>query len=45
MDAAPLDFIGVGIMSDDAGDAAYVYTVECGNVRNGDRPAVTYAEA
>lgn len=44
-DVAPLDFIGVGVTTEDAGDGAYVYTVECGGVRNGDRPAVTWAEA
>ena len=44
-DRAPLDFIGVGIAAGDAGDGAYVYTVECGNVRNGDRPVVTWIAA
>lgn len=39
---APLAFLSVGIMSQDAGDGAYVYTVTC----HGDgRPTVTYREA
>lgn len=39
---APLDFLSVGIMSEDAGDGEYVYTVICNNDR---RPEVTYREA
>jgi len=38
----PLDFISLGIMSADAGDGAYVYTVIC---RGPGRPEVVYREA
>ena len=38
----PLDFISLGIMTEDASDGAYVYTVTCGNVG---RPEVTYRRA
>lgn len=41
-DRAPLDFIGVGITNWDAGDAAYVYTVDC---KSDGTPAVTWSEA
>lgn len=38
----PLDFLSLGIMSRDAGDAEYIYTVSC----NGPgRPEVSYKEA
>lgn len=40
--APPLDFLSVGIQLQDAGDAAYTYTVTC----HGDgRPKVTHREA
>jgi hypothetical protein len=38
----PLAFLGVGIMSQDAEDAEYIYTVIC---RGSGRPEVTYREA
>jgi len=41
-DKAPLDFIGLGVMTEDAGDGAYTYTVECGPARDGTRPVVTW---
>ena len=37
----PLEFLSVGIMTKDAGDAAYVYTVDCTSQQ---RPPVTWTE-
>lgn len=37
-----LDFLGVGIMTQDAGDGAYIHTVLCGN---SGRPVVTSRQA
>lgn len=39
----PLSFIGLGVMLEDAGDAAYIYRVMCG--REGGRPKVMYRRA
>jgi hypothetical protein len=38
----PLGFLGVGIMTQDAGDAAYIYTVAC---HPDGPPVVSYCEA
>lgn len=39
----PLDFLSVGVMTRDAGDGEYIYTVECGP--HPSRPKVTHKEA
>lgn len=41
----PLDFLSVGIVSADAGDGEYVYTVECSPGYPPRRPSVTWREA
>lgn len=40
-----LDFISLGIMNEDAGDGAYVYTVDCGNLTKRGTPRITWARA
>lgn len=42
LQVAPLAFISVGIMTQDAGDAAYIYTVAC---HSDGQPVVTYRDA
>jgi hypothetical protein len=39
---ARLDFLGVGVVTQDAGDAAYIYTVKCAGPG---RPQVTHKHA
>ena len=40
-----LDFTGVGVVLNDAGDGEYVYTVDCDNHDENGRPTVTYERA
>jgi hypothetical protein len=46
-DGKPLEFLGLGVCTGDAGDGAYVYTVECGQSSGypSPRPKVTVRKA
>jgi len=41
----PLDFLSVGIMARDAGDAAYIYEVDSNKLDANGNPTVIYREA
>jgi hypothetical protein len=40
----PLAFLGVGVVTRDAGDGEYIYTVDCGHLDAHGRPTVTHRE-
>jgi len=43
--AKPLDFISLGVMLEDAGDAAYIYSIDCSKHDAKGYPKVTYKAA
>ena len=41
----PLDFLSLGVCTEDHGDIEFVYTIETAGVGGGDRPKVTWEAA